>query len=151
MSALSIVKDTDISSRRFFVLNITFTIFVLGFPDSQSKAVSELDSSNTPSLPEEQSSVVFKESTNQKQTENLTNSTAGMAVIGFISWFLRTEHYSFSEYGQWYCGLKVWLVGIEKFRGRRSWSYGRGKASQHNHCGCFARWVDTLGLGDEWV
>ncbi|XP_053512061.1 sperm-associated antigen 17 [Artibeus jamaicensis] len=45
-------------------------------PDSQSKAVLEQDSSPTPSLPKWQSSVVFKESANQKQTKNVINSTA---------------------------------------------------------------------------
>ncbi|KAF6075994.1 sperm associated antigen 17 [Phyllostomus discolor] len=45
-------------------------------PDSQSKAVLEQDSSDTPSLPKQQSSVAFKEPANQKQTENLTSSTA---------------------------------------------------------------------------
>ncbi|XP_045059666.2 sperm-associated antigen 17 isoform X2 [Desmodus rotundus] len=45
-------------------------------PDPQPKAVLEQDSSNTPSLPKRQRSVVTKESTDQKQTENLTNSSA---------------------------------------------------------------------------
>ncbi|KAM5295030.1 sperm-associated antigen 17 isoform 1-T1 [Glossophaga mutica] len=45
-------------------------------PDPQTKAVLEKDSSSMTCLPKWQTSVAFKESTNQKQTENLTSSTA---------------------------------------------------------------------------
>ena len=51
-------------------------------------------------LPKSDNLVNIKESASQKQTENLTESTKGTAVICFISLLLKTEYHVFLEYGR---------------------------------------------------
>lgn len=91
----------------YHCLEYHLIIFVLGFIEPQPKEVVEQESQDVALCPNSESSEDIKESDDQKQTENLTNSPTGMVIICFISLFLKTGHYVLLEYGRWYWVLKV--------------------------------------------